>query len=58
KDWAYGVKNIPYTTTVELRDDGKYGFFLPPSQIKEVCAEFTDGLIALVAQAKEEGLFN
>ena len=58
KDWAYGAMNIPYTATIELRDDGKYGFFLPADQIKEVCAEFTDGLIALVKQAQAEGLFN
>ncbi|XP_073821472.1 zinc carboxypeptidase-like [Musca autumnalis] len=58
KDWAYGVKNIPFTATIELRDDGsKYGFFLPASQILEVCAEVTDGLIEMVAQARKEGIF-
>ncbi|XP_061401842.1 zinc carboxypeptidase-like [Musca vetustissima] len=59
KDWAYGVKKIPFTATIELRDDGsKYGFFLPASQILEVCAEVTDGLVELVRKAREEGLFN
>ncbi|KAM7351090.1 zinc carboxypeptidase-like [Cochliomyia hominivorax] len=57
KDWAYGVKNIPFTATIELRDRGHYGFFLPPSQIVEVCEEITDGLIGMVAKAEEVGLF-
>ncbi|XP_011292502.1 zinc carboxypeptidase-like [Musca domestica] len=58
KDWAYGVKKIPFTATIELRDDGsKYGFFLPASQIVEVCAEVTDGIIEMVKQARKEGLF-
>ncbi|XP_065357356.1 zinc carboxypeptidase-like [Calliphora vicina] len=57
-DWAYGVKNIPFTATIELRDRGQYGFFLPTSQILEVCYEFTDGLVAMVAKAQEEGLFD
>ncbi|KNC30333.1 hypothetical protein FF38_03910 [Lucilia cuprina] len=47
KDWAYGVKKIPFTATIELRDRGRYGFFLPPSQIGEVCEEVTDGLVAM-----------
>ncbi|XP_061401049.1 zinc carboxypeptidase-like [Musca vetustissima] len=59
KDWAYGVKKIPFTATIELRDDGsKYGFFLPGSQILEVCTEVTDGLVEMVRKAREEGLFN
>ncbi|XP_073821462.1 zinc carboxypeptidase-like [Musca autumnalis] len=57
KDWAYGVKKIPYTGTIELRDYGEYGFFLPPNQIKEVCEEVTDGIIAMVAAAEKEELF-
>ena len=57
KDFAYGVMNVPFAATIELRDRGTYGFFLPASQIKDVCAEVTDGLIALVKQAVVEGLF-
>lgn len=57
KDWAYGVKKIPYTGTLELRDYGEYGFFLPPNQIHEVCEEVTDGLIGLVKAAEVEDLF-
>lgn len=30
-DWAKGVAGIPYTYTIELRDQGPvYGFLLPP----------------------------
>ncbi|XP_005183491.3 zinc carboxypeptidase [Musca domestica] len=58
KDWAYGVKKVPFTATIELRDDGsKYGFFLPVSQIVEVCAEVTDGIVEMLKQARIEGLF-
>lgn len=32
-DWAKGVAKIKYSYTVELRDTGKYGFILPPSEI-------------------------
>jgi len=32
-DWAKGVAKIKYTYTIELRDTGKYGFILPPSEI-------------------------
>lgn len=32
-DWAKGVAKIKYAYTIELRDTGKYGFILPPSEI-------------------------
>ncbi|KAH8394680.1 hypothetical protein KR222_001663 [Zaprionus bogoriensis] len=58
KDWAYGVKNIPFTCTVELRDKGTYGFFLPSNQITDVGVEVTEGLKSLVVKAAEEGIFD
>ncbi|XP_060658299.1 zinc carboxypeptidase [Drosophila nasuta] len=58
KDWAYGVKNIPFTCTVELRDKGTFGFFLPSNQITEVGVEVTEGLKSLVVKAAEEGIFD
>ncbi|XP_001361632.1 zinc carboxypeptidase [Drosophila pseudoobscura] len=58
KDWAYGVKNIPFTCTVELRDKGTYGFFLPSNQITEVGVEVAAGLKGLVNKAAEEGIFD
>jgi hypothetical protein len=33
RDWAYGVPEFEYVYTLELRDEGQYGFFLPPEQI-------------------------
>ncbi|KAJ3171401.1 hypothetical protein HK101_011252 [Irineochytrium annulatum] len=32
-DWAYAVANITFAYGVELRDQGTYGFLLPPRQI-------------------------
>jgi len=32
-DWAHGVAGIFFTTSMELRDTGLYGFLLPPAQI-------------------------
>merc|ERR1711916_259222 len=32
-DWAYGVQDVVFTFAVELRDQGEYGFMLPPNQI-------------------------
>lgn len=58
KDWAYGVKGIPFTCTIELRDKGTFGFFLPSNQITEVGTEVTEGLKSLVAKANDEGIFD
>merc|ERR1719175_283776 len=32
-DWAHGEAQIGFTTSMELRDTGYYGFILPPEQI-------------------------
>jgi len=32
-DWAHGEAGIFFTTSMELRDTGAYGFLLPPEQI-------------------------
>ena len=34
--------------TLELRDQGSYGFVLPPSQIKPTGIETIDGLVAFL----------
>jgi len=59
KDWAYGLKNINFTATIELRDssNGPYGFFLPANQILEVCDEFEAGVIGMIKAAEGENLF-
>lgn len=38
-DYAYGAANATYSYCMELRDTGKYGFLLPPNQIKPSGAE-------------------
>jgi len=32
-DYTYGALNVTYSYTIELRDTGRYGFVLPPSEI-------------------------
>jgi len=32
-DWAKGAGGVKYSYTTELRDEGRYGFALPPAQI-------------------------
>lgn len=49
-DWAKGVAKIKYSYTVELRDTGKYGFILPPS---EILLSGKEAFIAVSALASE-----
>lgn len=43
-DWAKGDMKMKYTYTIELRDNGRYGFVLPASYIQPTARE---GLAAL-----------
>ena len=45
-DWTYEVLGVKYSYALELRDDGNYGFILPPEQIIPCGEEMTDGIIA------------
>jgi len=38
-DWAHGVAEIGFTTSMELRDTGSYGFLLPAEQIVPTAEE-------------------
>jgi len=49
-DWAKGVAGIPYSYCLELRDKGKYGFALPPNQIKGTGEETFNGVAALATE--------
>ena len=49
-DWAKGAAGIKYAYTVELRDDGTYGFLLPASQIVPTGRE-TFAAIKAIARA-------
>lgn len=43
-DYALENANATYSMTVELRDEGDYGFILPPEQIKPTGEEMWAGL--------------
>lgn len=49
-DYAYAVLEVPYVYTVELRDQGRYGFVLPADQIVPSGIETFAGFKAAVAE--------
>lgn len=44
EDWAFGTLGAKYTYVVELRDEGRYGFLLPESQIEATALETFEAL--------------
>ncbi|WVF68441.1 hypothetical protein IAT40_003207 [Kwoniella sp. CBS 6097] len=46
-DFTYGVTDIRWSYSAELRDTGTYGFMLPPSLIRPTADEVTAGLLYL-----------
>ncbi|EIW71628.1 hypothetical protein TREMEDRAFT_27190 [Tremella mesenterica DSM 1558] len=46
-DYVYGVTDVRWTYSAELRDTGTYGFMLPPDLIRPTAEELTSGLIFL-----------
>lgn len=46
-DWAYGSLGVKFAYAVELRDQGEYGFLLPPDQIQPSGEELLAGLSAM-----------
>ncbi|XP_022161977.1 carboxypeptidase B-like [Myzus persicae] len=53
-DWAKGVAKIKYAYTVELKDTGKYGFILPPSEIVSTGKEAFAAVSALANEIGSE----
>ncbi|KAL9959742.1 hypothetical protein ACROYT_G033097 [Oculina patagonica] len=49
EDWTYGKLGVEYSFSVELRDEGRYGFLLPANQIIPTGEETFEGLKALVS---------
>ncbi|KAF5910538.1 hypothetical protein HPG69_004625 [Diceros bicornis minor] len=47
KDWAHGI-GIPFSYTVELRDNGTFGFILPETQIQATCEETMEAILSTV----------
>ncbi|KYN42302.1 Zinc carboxypeptidase A 1, partial [Trachymyrmex septentrionalis] len=54
-DYVKGTFGTPITYTYELRDTGRYGFLLPPSQIIPTGEETVDSLVAMFKEAKARG---
>lgn len=52
EDWTYGTLGVRYSFSVELRDEGRYGFLLPPNQIIPTGMETFEGLKALVKEMR------
>ncbi|XP_074657393.1 carboxypeptidase B-like [Tubulanus polymorphus] len=46
-DWAKGVAGIKYSYTIELPDNGRYGFALPPRYIEPVGRETWPAFVSL-----------
>lgn len=49
----YAAHGIPLSYTFEFRDQGTYGFVLPPEQIIPNCQETTDAILTMVSAARE-----
>ncbi|CAD0204037.1 unnamed protein product [Chrysodeixis includens] len=54
-DWIKESLKIPLVYCYELRDNGTYGFVLPPSEIMPNNLEVMDSLLDLIMQAKRFG---
>ncbi|CAG0922755.1 unnamed protein product [Notodromas monacha] len=48
--WAFGAAKIPFVYRIELRDEGNYGYALPPEQILPTAVETFAGLKAAVEE--------
>jgi murein tripeptide amidase MpaA len=55
-DYIKGIYGKPLSYTYELRDQGRYGFLLPPDQIIPTGEETLDSLVAMFKEAKARGL--
>ena len=53
-DWTYDKAGILYSYAVELRDQGQYGFVLPPDQIIPSGLETFEGIKALAFYIKSQ----
>jgi len=49
EDWVKGLAGVKYTYTIELRDNGTYGFLLPAKFIDVSGTEMFNALITLSA---------
>lgn len=49
-DYAYDVNGAEWSSLIELRDTGDYGFILPPEQILPNCEEIWAGMQVMLAR--------
>ncbi|KAK4873403.1 hypothetical protein RN001_015432 [Aquatica leii] len=49
-DWVAGLHKVKMAYTFELRDEGRYGFVLPPDQIVPTGQETLDALIVMIEE--------
>ncbi|XP_011701633.1 PREDICTED: zinc carboxypeptidase-like [Wasmannia auropunctata] len=54
-DYVKGTYGKPIAYTYELRDQGRYGFLLPPDQIIPTGEETLDSLVAMFKEARARG---
>lgn len=55
KDWAYTELDIKISFTIEFRDQGRFGFVLPPAFIIPNSVETLAGIQALLAKCEDLG---
>lgn len=48
-DYFYEDLNITHSYTIEVRDQGQYGFILPADQILPTATEVFNGLLAMAS---------
>jgi len=52
-DYAYAVANATYSYAFELRDEGDFGFVLPPEQIRPTGEEMYEGITYMMANLSD-----
>ncbi|XP_013170481.1 PREDICTED: uncharacterized protein LOC106119901 [Papilio xuthus] len=52
--WVKKTFKVPYVMTFELRDEGYYGFALPPADILPTCEETMDGVLSLLSPTQRK----
>ncbi|XP_032691436.1 zinc carboxypeptidase-like isoform X2 [Odontomachus brunneus] len=57
-DYIKGTYGKRYVYTYELRDQGRYGFLLPPEQIIPTGEETMDSVVALMKEVEARGTLN
>lgn len=54
-DWAYGELGVPFSYTIELPDQGTYGFLLPASRISSTVTETAAGVYCMISSLTNTG---